>query len=104
MWHQHKYYFKDTDIEVKLKQKNKKIYLSVKNSEETIPEEDLDKIFDRFYRVDKSRVREKGGYGLGLSIAKSIVKKYKGKIKAESKENITIFSVEFPTNEITINK
>ena len=67
----------------------------VENVGETIKAEDLEKIFERFYRVDKSRAREKGGYGLGLSIAKSIVTRYKGKIKAESNNNITKFSVEF---------
>ena len=56
--------------------------------------EDLEKIFERFYRVDKSRAREKGGYGLGVSIAKTIVEKYNGKIYAESEKNITIFHVE----------
>ena len=56
--------------------------------------EDLEKIFERFYRVDKSRAREKGGYGLGLSIAKTIVSKYNGKIYAESENNRTIFHVD----------
>ena len=68
--------------------------MSVENTGENIPKEDLEKIFERFYRVDKSRAREKGGYGLGLSIAKTIVKKYNGKIYAESEKNITIFHVE----------
>ena len=94
-----KHAFKDTDIEVELKEKKQRIYFSVKNKGETIPEEDIDMIFDRFYRVDKSRAREKGGYGLGLSIAKSIVEKYKGKIRVESKDNSTIFTAELPSVE-----
>ena len=53
-------------------------------------------MWERFYRVDSSRARETGGYGLGLSIAKSIVDSHKGKIYAES--NIgkdTTFIIEF---------
>lgn len=94
-----KHAFKDTDIEVELKEKKQRIYFSIKNKGETIPEEDIDMIFDRFYRVDKSRAREKGGYGLGLSIAKSIVEKYKGKIKVESLDNVTVFTAELPSVE-----
>jgi signal transduction histidine kinase len=49
-----------------------------------IPEEDLPHIFDRFYRVDKSRSRSIGGSGLGLSIVKWIVDVHNGTIRAES--------------------
>jgi signal transduction histidine kinase len=47
--------------------------------------EDLEHIFDRFYRSDRSRTREKGGHGLGLAIAKIIVLGHNGKIKVRSK-------------------
>jgi len=50
-----------------------------------IPESDLDKVFDRFYRVDKSRSKESGGIGLGLSICNEIVKLHGGRIKIKSK-------------------
>ena len=89
-----KHSFKDTEIKISLKEDKQKIHLSVENTGENIPKEDLEKIFERFYRVDKSRAREKGGYGLGLSIAKTIVEKYNGKIYAESEKNRTIFHVE----------
>lgn len=73
-----------------------KVKLKVKNTGEGIEEKYLDKIFERFYRVDTSRVRETGGYGLGLSIAKSIVEQHKGKIYAQSNLGVdTTFVVEF---------
>lgn len=51
-----------------------------------IPKNDVDKVFDRFYRVDKARSRESGGTGLGLSIVKDMVELHKGKILVDSKE------------------
>ena len=53
-----------------------------------IPEEDVNKIFDRFYRVDKARARESGGTGLGLSIANDVVAMHEGKILVDSKEGV----------------
>lgn len=93
-----KYTNKSGEINVYLVQEKSKIRLKVKNTGEGIKEEDLEKIFERFYRVDTSRARETGGYGLGLSIAKSIVESHKGKIYAESNtEKNTTFIIEFNT-------
>lgn len=59
-----------------------------------IPEKDLEKVFDRFYRVDKSRSKESGGIGLGLSICSEIVRLHGGRIEIKSKkEEGTIVSV-----------
>ena len=72
-----------------------KARLCVRNSGESIPAEELSHLFERFYRVDQARSREMGGYGLGLSIARSIVEHHRGKIWAESsKEKGTAFYVE----------
>ena len=60
--------------------------LKVRNSGEGIGEEDMEHIFDRFYRSDKSRARESGGYGLGLAIAKSICESCGGDIFVESEK------------------
>ena len=89
-----KHSYKNKEIKVMLKEIKGTIRFVVTNYGEVIPEEDLDKIFERFYRVDKSRSREKGGYGLGLSIAKTIVEREKGTIRAVSRNNETSFIVE----------
>ena len=72
------------EITVSLSKEGRTLRLSVSN---TIPQpmerETLDRLFDRFYRADQSRSSQTGGYGLGLSIAKSIVAAHRGKIWAE---------------------
>lgn len=82
-----KYANTEGSISLKLQKRNHDILLSVTNSGAGIPPEHLDKIFDRFYRVDPSRSRKNGGYGLGLAIAKTIVEQHKGKIYAISVQN-----------------
>ena len=60
------------------------VEISVVDTGEGIPAEDLPNIFERFYRVDKSRARAMGGSGLGLTIAKRLVEAHGGKIEAQS--------------------
>ena len=68
-----------------------------------IPEESLDHIYERFYRVDKSRSREIGGTGLGLAITRSAVLKHRGSIKVESIEGEgTTFTVRIPLSYIPV--
>ena len=59
-------------------------YIKIKDTGRGIPEEDLKRIFERFYRVDKDRARETGGTGLGLSIAKEILDQNDSKIDIKS--------------------
>ena len=75
--------------------KDGQIILLVENEGEAIPKGEEEKIFERFYRVDKARNRKDNRYGLGLAIAKNIVLLHKGKIKASSMDGITTFQVTF---------
>ena len=78
---------------VDLYKKNKQIILEVKNTGLPIRKEDEEKIFERFYKVDTSRNRNSNNYGLGLAIAKNIVTKHGGEIKAHSSNGYTTFKV-----------
>lgn len=65
-----------------------------------IPEEDLDNIFERFYRTDKSRTRETGGAGIGLALVNQIINLHQGEIKVESELNKgSVFTVSLPVAE-----
>lgn len=88
-----KHSYKDTTINVHLYQLKNNIILEISNIGDPIKKEDEDKIFERFYRVDKSRNRSNNRYGLGLAIAKNIVINHNGTIKAYSKENTTTFKI-----------
>jgi len=71
-------------ITVTARQKDKYVEVSVTDTGEGIPAEDLPNIFERFYRVDKSRTRATGGTGLGLTITKRLVEAHGGRIEAHS--------------------
>ncbi len=82
-------------VSVDLKEADRYCILSVSGPGEEISEEDLNNIFKRFYRADKARAMN-GSYGLGLSIAESIVDAHKGKIWAESVYGYNTFFVQLP--------
>jgi len=77
-------YTENGGVIVKIEKKEREILLSVADTGLGIAEEDLPRIFERFYVVDKSRSRKTGGTGLGLSIVKHIVMAYQGKIEVQS--------------------
>ena len=90
-----KYATEDGRVKVTLSNKQEKLFLSVNNTGSYIPKEEQDRIFERFYRADESRVRKEGGYGLGLSIARSIAAAHKGKLTvASSEQDGTTFTVQ----------
>ena len=85
------------EIHISVSQNINNIEIAVQDFGEGMSEQDKEKVFSRFYRVDKARSRDKGGNGLGLSIAKQLVNGYKGKVRLESALNYgSIFYIEFP--------
>jgi len=89
-----KYTEEDGEIHFVIAATERTLYLSVADDGIGISAVDKKKIFDRFYRVDKARTRQKGGFGLGLSLAKQIVDALKGSISVkDNKPNGTIFEV-----------
>ena len=81
---------------IELKRVKDKLLINIKNKGEEIPISEREKIFDRFYRIDKSRNRNEKRYGLGLSIAKATIIKNNGTISVDYKDGYTIFTVELP--------
>ena len=88
-------------VRVSLNADHQYMYLKVEDNGMGIPEADLDRIFERFYRVDKSHSREIGGTGLGLAITRSSILMHKGAVKVFSTEGEgTIFNVRIPLKYI----
>ena len=88
-------------VQVSLNADHKYFYVKVADSGMGIPQESLDHIFERFYRVDKSHSREIGGTGLGLAIARNAVIMHRGAVKVHSEEGVgTTFTVRIPLTYI----
>lgn len=73
------------------------VIVSVSNTGSVIPPEDLDRVFERFYRVEKSRDRARGGAGIGLAIVKQLVEGSGGRVGAESADGVTRFWFSLPS-------
>ena len=75
------------------------VVVSVSNTGPGIPEADLPHVFERFYRVEKSRDAARGGAGIGLAIVRQLVESFGGKVGAESREGMTRFWFSLPSEE-----
>lgn len=96
-----KYNYDDGWVRVTLNADHKFFYVKIQDSGVGIPEEFQDKVFERFYRVDKARSRETGGTGLGLALTRNVILLHRGSIKLYSKEKEgTTFTVRIPLNYV----
>lgn len=90
----------DTDVWLDIEKSSDGIHIDISNIGEPIPEKEFDKIFNRFYRLDKSRSKKTGGTGLGLAIVKHISIVHNGKIEVrKSDEKKTIFRFTLPVSQ-----
>ena len=92
-----KYGYVNSIIQVKVFKNDNKAFISMEDRGEGIPKEELENIFQPFYRINKKLSRKKGGNGLGLPIVKAIVEKHGGNICIESElKQGTIVTIEIP--------
>jgi two-component system, OmpR family, phosphate regulon sensor histidine kinase PhoR len=88
-------------IELRAGRNGTDIVLTVADSGPGLPEKDLARVFERFYRVDKSRVREPGGTGLGLSIVKHLIGLHGGRVDAANRpQGGAVFTVRIPVRQV----
>ena len=84
------------ELGVKIRTGNNKLYISISNSGETIPQSELSLVFDRFHKLDKSRSQNRDGWGLGLYIVKTIVCSHGENISVTSRDGKTEFTFTMP--------
>ena len=93
-----------TEIAVLAFRREDQVVVQFRNAGAQIPEQQLQRIFDKFYRADASRSSRTGGAGLGLAIAKEITERHGGTISAFSDEQITTFQVVLPAAECPVEE
>jgi signal transduction histidine kinase len=86
----------DGTITVRAERRPGDVLISIVNTGEGIPPDDLERVFERFYRVEKSRDRARGGAGIGLAIVKQLVEQGGGRVGAESSDGLTRFWFSVP--------
>jgi two-component system sensor histidine kinase VanS len=90
------YSFENSEIQITASVSDTAVNLNFVNSGNTILAEQLERIFEQFYRLDASRSSRTGGAGLGLAISKQIVELHDGRIMATSHDDTICFAVELP--------
>ena len=90
----------DRKIIITIEKKQNSVYASVYNTGHAIPEEDIERIWEKFYKVDKARTREYGGNGIGLSIVKAILDNYKASYGARNLKDGVEFWFDMPVHEV----
>ena len=90
------YSYPDSEISVSLRVENGRAEIAFANHGDTIPAEQLERLFEQFYRLDSARTSRTGGSGLGLAIAKEIVELHGGHISAQSADERIVFNVSLP--------
>ena len=99
-----KYNKQGGELRITLTRQDDNAIISVSDTGQGIPEDSLEHIFERFYRVDKARSRSTGGSGLGLSIVRNMVERNKGAIHVESRLGIgSTFTISFPAFDLEDN-
>lgn len=78
---------------------NNVLTLSISNHGQSIAPENLEKIFERFYRENEARTANRGSAGLGLAITKEIIEAHGGSIRATSENSLTTFIIELPQDQ-----
>lgn len=94
-----KYNINNGKITITAFESRNNIHISIQNTGKEIPQDEISKVFDQFHRVEKSRSTKYGGAGLGLTIAKEIVRLHNGQISIQSQNGITKVNLEFPMND-----
>lgn len=90
------YSYENTVIRVGARIRRNKVIIKFRNKSDEIPEDKLERLFDKFYRADTSRTSSTGGSGLGLAIAKQLTELHGGTIRAKSNSDYTDFTVILP--------
>lgn len=93
------YGFAESTIVIEMQQIDDFVLLTIQNSGETIPPEQAEAIFGKFYRLDKARSTNNGGAGLGLAIANEIIRLHSGTIEVQSAAQLTTFKIMLPLKQ-----
>ena len=94
------YSYPNTEIHIRACKEDNGFTVTFTNCSKTIPSASLEKIFEKFYRLDSARSSSTGGAGLGLAIAKEIITQHGGQISAISKNNMTTFTISLPADAL----